>query len=437
MGVLHLPQTYRSAFIIDGQHRLYGYSVCRYKSHHTVPVVAFHNLDPEEQTKIFMDINRTQKSVSGNLLNSIMADFHWNSPIDRLAISALKSRLFMEMNSNDQSPLYNRTIISEEKKTDQRCLTLQTIKSWGLSKVNFFGKLKGDRLISPGYLTDVDYEKTLQKAVDFFNTSFLKVEEGLKNQWDAGSGPDGFISMNIGISALIRTLDSIIEYLVKFKNLEPATMTGEDLAYETWQFLDPVIELIKGLSSEGIKKLRSLFGSGATEKVLREFQYTIHKKFEDFNPEGLKQWIKDNSGAFNQPSWNLGHNQIEPMIDEFIKGKLKEHFGEKYWWIEGVPTKVQKKCSDEKIDKKSTEPDENFLTTIHYYDIIDHNWTLLGNFFSPPGTDNLSKKKRLEWLTKFNSIRQKYSHPQRENTTEEEYNFLLETKKWLEISLKR
>ncbi|MGI5981746.1 MAG: DGQHR domain-containing protein [Dysosmobacter sp.] len=26
LGILHLPQQYRSAFIIDGQHRLYGYS---------------------------------------------------------------------------------------------------------------------------------------------------------------------------------------------------------------------------------------------------------------------------------------------------------------------------------------------------------------------------------------------------------------------------
>ena len=140
MGILYLPQTYRSAFIIDGQHRLYGYSVSKSGSHHTVPVVAFHNLPPEEQTKIFVDINHTQKSVSGNVLHSIMADFHWNSPIDRLAISSLKSRLFMEMNSDDQSPLYKRTIISEEKKTDERCLTLQTIKNWGNSSALFFKK---------------------------------------------------------------------------------------------------------------------------------------------------------------------------------------------------------------------------------------------------------------------------------------------------------
>jgi len=79
MGVLHLPKEYRSTFIIDGQHRLYGYSHAKSGSHHTIPVVAFHNLPVEEQSKIFVDINHKQKSVPANLLRSIKADFDWNS----------------------------------------------------------------------------------------------------------------------------------------------------------------------------------------------------------------------------------------------------------------------------------------------------------------------------------------------------------------------
>ena len=435
MGVLHLPQTYRSAFIIDGQHRLYGYSVTKSESHHTIPVVAFHNLPSEEQQQIFIDINHTQKTVPANLLHSIMADFHWNSSNDRLALSALKSRLFMEMNTDDSSPFYKRVIISEEKKTPERCLTLQTIKNWALSKVNFFGKLRGDNLISTGYLSEIDYEKTLQKATDFLNTAFTKIEDELKDQWNAGSGSGGFIAMNIGVSAIIRTLDNIVEYFVKSKNLEPENMTGEDIALKTWDYLDSIINFIKELDVDGIKKLRSLFGSGATEKVLRHFQYAIHKDFPDFKPEGLEQWIKDNSGEFNKPAYDLGHNKIEPMIDTFIKSRLKERFGEKYWWIEGVPKTIQKKCAEKKIDAGTTEPEWHFLDTIHYATIIEKEWTLFGNYFTHPNHKSGNKKKKLEWLRNFNSIRQKYSHPQRENTTEEEYNFLVETKNWLENSL--
>lgn len=437
MGILHLPQNYKSAFIIDGQHRLYGYAVTKSHSHHTIPVVAFHNLPPEEQTRIFVDINHTQKSVPANLLHSIMSDFHWNSNNDLEAISAIKTRLFTELSSDDRSPFYKRIILSEEKKTDKRCLTLQTIKSWGLNKVDFFGKLKGEKIIKTGYLTDVSHEQTLKKAVSFFNNSFQKIENDLEEQWELGSGFGGFIAMNIGVSALIRTMNSIIEYLVKYNNLHPENLNGDELGEQVKPYLDPITKFVKTLNIDGIKKLRSLFGSGATEKVMLEFQNAIHNKYNEYNPEGLEQWIRDNTGEFNAPAHEIGHNFIEQLIDEFIKYKLKEKFGEsnQAWWIEGVPKEIQKKCSDNRIDAGTGEPDWNFLNTIHYYKIIEKHWGLLGKFFTRSGTENLKRSKKLEWLQKFNSIRQKYSHPQRENTTEEEYNFLVEIKVWLETSI--
>ena len=234
--------------------------------------------------------------------------------------------------------------------------------------------------------------------------------------------------MNIGVSALIRTLDCIIEYLVKFKNLKPHEMSGEDLAFATWEYLDPVVNFVRSLDSEGIKKLRGLFGSGATEKVLRHFQHAIHLEFENFKPEGLEQWIKESSGQYNKLAYDLGHNRIEPMIDEFIKAKLQREFGEKKWWSEGVPIQIQKKCSEERIEKRSSEPDWNFLNTIHYEMIIEKKWELLGDYFTQPGMGSKSKSNKLGWLRTFNAIRQKYSHPQREHTTEKEYRFLVEIK---------
>ena len=45
IGILHLPKKYRSAYIIDGQHRLYGYANSPYKATNCIPVVAFINLE--------------------------------------------------------------------------------------------------------------------------------------------------------------------------------------------------------------------------------------------------------------------------------------------------------------------------------------------------------------------------------------------------------
>ena len=52
MGVLHLPQTYRSAYVIDGQHRLYGYANSERAAPELTPVVAFVNLPRPHQTKM-------------------------------------------------------------------------------------------------------------------------------------------------------------------------------------------------------------------------------------------------------------------------------------------------------------------------------------------------------------------------------------------------
>ena len=42
---------------------------------------------------------------------------------------------------------------------------------------------------------------------------FIKIETELNDQWDLGSADGGFIGMNIGVSAIFRTVDKIIEHL--------------------------------------------------------------------------------------------------------------------------------------------------------------------------------------------------------------------------------
>jgi DNA sulfur modification protein DndB len=74
IGVLHLPKKYRSAFIIDGQHRLYGYANSEYRKTNSIPVVAFVNLARKEQVRLFMQINENQKAVPKNLRNTLNSD---------------------------------------------------------------------------------------------------------------------------------------------------------------------------------------------------------------------------------------------------------------------------------------------------------------------------------------------------------------------------
>jgi DNA sulfur modification protein DndB len=432
MGILHLPKTYKSIFIVDGQHRLYGYSKAKSLSHHTVPVVAFHNLPQSEQANIFVDINHRQKSVPTNLLRSIMADFNWGSEDANLAIGALKTRLISRLNFDDSSPLYKRVILTEEKNTATRCLTLETLLKWGLpSKTGYFGKIKKGKIIKPGYLSDINYESTLDKSLSFFKSCFKFVEKDLQEQWDIGSAEGGFIAMNIGITSTMRAIDHTLDYLVKIEELCPEDLTGEALAEKVIPYIAPITKYIKTLDSSSLKKLRSYFGASAPEIVMMEFLNAIHTEFEKFNPIGLAQWIKEQTGTYNQPSWDLGHNTIEPLIHNCVVSKLKQEFGEKSWWIEGIPKPIQLVCSEARINEGSTEPDWHFLNTIHYREIVEKNWNILGEYFTPPGMDNVKREKKLAWLVQLNAVRKRYSHPQRDIITEEEYNFLDNLSKWL------
>ena len=101
----------------------------------------------------------------------------------------------------------------------------------------------------------------------------------------------------------------------------------------------------------------------------------------------------------------------------------------------GGQVTIQKMCSDTRIDKASEEPDWNFLNTIHYEAIAKENWKLLGEYFTPPGLENASQKNRMSWLNKFNDVRQKYSHPQRDIVKEEEFIFLQNLYRWLQVKL--
>ncbi|MCK5017061.1 MAG: DGQHR domain-containing protein, partial [Candidatus Peribacteraceae bacterium] len=169
IGVLHLPKSYKSAYVIDGQHRLYGYGFNQYKCSHTIPVVAFENLPSDKQANLFVEINHKQKSVPANLLKSLDAELKWDSPIADDAIRALKSKLAQILNEREESPLYSRIIIGEEKSTQTKCITLTYIFDYGLNKTNLFGELKKRALIRTGPLYAGDLaEQTLEKSYQFF-----------------------------------------------------------------------------------------------------------------------------------------------------------------------------------------------------------------------------------------------------------------------------
>ena len=350
--VLHLPKNYQSAFIIDGQHRLYGYANNEWKYKNSIPVVAFENLPIEEQVKMFVDINHKQKSVSKNLLTTIMSDLKWASPIYKDAIFAVQSKLMQRLGERDNSPLYRRVIVGENKKSELTCITLDYPISYGFNKSNMFAKIQKNKLISTGPLWVDNYTEMLNKSFTYFSIIFDFIKKEASDLWKKGSAEGGFISMNIGIMAIIRLCDSILDHLVKNELVEPQLTTSADLASQTIKYLSPLGEYLNMLQPQKIRDFRNAgTGNVGRENVVREFQRVINSRFENFNPDGLQDWIRDNSGRYNEESKGLV-DKIQLGVRDHLFSTLKEEYEDR-WWHDGVPKDTQKRSAAEAIENGS------------------------------------------------------------------------------------
>lgn len=74
------PINYSNCRIIDGQHRLLGFSQLPVEEleKHYLPVIALQAYDLRKEVRTFIDINSKQQKINGNLILLLKADFEWN-----------------------------------------------------------------------------------------------------------------------------------------------------------------------------------------------------------------------------------------------------------------------------------------------------------------------------------------------------------------------
>ncbi len=112
-GILSLPGLYGSAWIVDGQHRLYGYAYATRKveeDRSVVPVLAYENLPVREEIELFVDINTKQVKVSRNLVNEIVSSLNVDDPDARKRLDAMCARVALRLDSHSTSPLKDRSL---------------------------------------------------------------------------------------------------------------------------------------------------------------------------------------------------------------------------------------------------------------------------------------------------------------------------------------
>lgn len=418
IGVLHLPKRYHSAYIIDGQHRLYGYSDSEYANTNSIPIVAFVDLDRSEQLKLFMDINENQKSVSKTLRITLNSDMLWDSPNQNERRDAIRSKIAQMCGEEQSSPLLGRVVIGEDEKNNIKCITIQAIQL-ALQKCSFFSTFAKNNTIATNGSFDVgDNQATIDRFYPFLEGCFKTVKNECETEWSLGE--QGILTINRGIQGIIRIINDVVNLLIAQNKLFPLTQDIDDIINEVEYYMSPLLNHINKLTEEQRIELKSFYGGGAENKYLHYFQKVIHDSLTDFNPEGLEEYIENTTKEYNATSKEYIY-AIEEKLKDVIAESLQEYYGDK-WLIKGLPKttykEAEKAASDKNYELLSNDEESDIepwdcISLSDCKDIVvySHNWSeIFESIITRPEDLILStKEQKTEWISTISKEQNKLS----------------------------
>jgi DNA sulfur modification protein DndB len=438
LGFLHLPQTYRAAYVIDGQHRLYGYANSDRAASDLVPVVAFVDLPRAEQVRLFMQINENQQAVPKNLRNTLNADLLWESDDHAERARALRLRIAQHLGEQKSSPLFDRVILGENQKSLLRCITIDAISN-GLNRGNFIGTFTKTGAKEVGTFYAGANQPTANALIPFLQDAFRYLSEELPAQWALGSADGGFVFINNGVEALLRLLSDVVDHVAQNEDIDPRKVPSGEVFAACRHYVDPLIEHLEGLSPEEGAEYRKLYGSGAGLRYYRKLQQAVRAARADFNPAGLDEWLQAQNKEFNNDAREIV-SDLEDFLKADIRERLQDEFGSD-WERNGVPKKVRSESAHRATEKNLDLPPAEHVAAwdmmylIEYREILTQNNALWVKRFekryTKPGDEDKPGgwKQRSSWLVELNDIRNNVNHGR--GISEEEFAFVAELRSWL------
>ncbi|HEY3569407.1 MAG TPA: DGQHR domain-containing protein [Thermoanaerobaculia bacterium] len=411
LGWLDIKPAYKSAWIIDGQHRLFAYSGHEKARKSRLAILAFEGLPPSRQAGLFIDINAKQKSVKQSLLQELYAELHWDSEDPEVRVRAIISKAVQTLDSDSDSPLYQRIQTADSAKDALRCITLTSLYG-AIEKTEFhIARERKGQVIEFGPLWGGDNYATLERTVHILNAWLKIIRSAVPDWWDKGSGEGGGLAMNDGVTTCINVLRSVFLYLNE-KGLNLGELSNEELADQITVYAEALGQYFNSLSEDGRRGFRDLRGIQGQTKRTRRCQQFLREKFPDFSPSGLDQFIAEEKAQTNIRAKEI-IDRIETSLQKFIVEELKREYGpnDAEWWTLGVPKSIRLR-----VTARYEEEDGKRGGKEYYFDLIDYrtistekdNWELFEPFL---GYGKGSKEKKTSWMAFVNEKRKIVSHP--------------------------
>jgi DNA sulfur modification protein DndB len=418
-GWLYLPNKYKSAWVIDGQHRLYGYSHLddRFLDQ-SIAVIAFERMETKSEADLFVTINQKQKSVQKSVIVSLQSDLKWGSADPKERGAALASRLAKTLAADPTSPFFQRFSIQGVITKENQSLTIPELVN-GLNRSALLGKAFQKAWV-PGPLSSGTDEKTIDRARRFFNAYFAQIRDANPTRWEAAK--QGFIATNPGVRAHLLLLADIFDHVEKKTGIDLSAAEVDELLKQVRQYAEPVEQFIQSATGVEIAdKFSRKFGEGGVREYADSLCELIHARHPEFGSqeflERLERKSDDRVRIANQDIIDLSKAMTNCVI-----AVLKEHFGtgetqtgDKAYWELGIQSpKIKSEAYERQLQDKSKNrgAKENYLQILDLQAIVKSNWPLFEEIFSIQLPDEKKGKTYyLEWMERFNELRRIPAHP--------------------------
>jgi DNA sulfur modification protein DndB len=404
-GILNIPKLYGTVWVIDGQHRLYGFASAHSDNKKTsVGVIAYQDIEKKQQARDFIDINQKQKSVDPNTLWDLL------SQVDPYSLQGVITKIVKQLNKGG---FFKGKILIPGKAFHRRKST------YPLKLANICNSLYDRKLLD--YRTRDNLYKPTSDVTDnnrypdsIIEYPVMVLDQYFSLLWDiAAETTDwrkGFILHNNGFNIFLRVLAEILKY-----------QKGNWNKQEVRKLIEEPLRHYFEEEFEEIKEIRALTSNEAGRaRVALEIIQRINLKEENFANDFIKEAEKRERLAFEKSEPYQKLKELETNLRLFIQEKLEKI--SKNWWKERIPSDVQEKAKQNLQKSQSPWPwvtDEN-RSPIFYIDFPDYskimqrrdNWNeIFLKIFKDPNII-LSKLKELE------DIRNKIAHSRNLNAQE-------------------
>jgi DNA sulfur modification protein DndB len=404
-GTLHLTPTYRSAWIIDGQHRLFAYSGLERASSSHLSVLAFQNLPASQQAQLFIDINHEQKSVKRSLLQELYAELNWDAEDEGKRIGAIVSKAIQALNEEKDSPLYARIQLTDDDSTDQRCVSLTSIFS-AMNQPDMFIVKQG---VQYGPFWRGTNEATLKRTLRIVKAWFGWIRDGSAGWWDLGKAEGGGLAMNDGIAVCLGVLRMVFLHL-QSRRLDPIALDDRELINLLNPYGESLGEYFGRLTDDKRQAFRSLRGNQGRTTARRRCEQALHDRFPEFSPPGLEDFLRLEAAETNKRGYTI-IQRVETALQKLVIEVLKSEFGDgqdEAWWYNGVSQPIRKKAVERLEEERGKGSKESYLDLIDFRAIAVSNWTLFADTLA---FGSKSKDKGTHWIVSLNEMRKVVMHP--------------------------